>query len=114
MRPLFALIILIPSLAFAVEELDEIEVISDMPELPDMPNQIENNEEMEADITIIRKDKETIQEFRKNGLLYKVKIVPDIGPAYYLIDTNGDGNMDVRDSDLEREQKIHQWKLFEW
>ena len=43
-----------------------------------------------------------------------VKIVPTIGPSYYLIDTDGDGNMDVKRSDLDEGTQIHQWKLLEW
>jgi len=40
---------------------------------------------MEPDITIIRKGKKTIQEYRRGGRLYMIKIVPDIGPPYYLL-----------------------------
>jgi hypothetical protein len=111
MRYLLVLILLIPSFCFAEEDTEEL---LPMPELPEMPTPIEDNEEMEPDITIIRKGDETIQEFRKNGELYMVKIIPDIGPAYYLIDTNGDGNMDVEGSDLDRNLEINQWKILEW
>lgn len=109
MRYLLILILLIPNFCFAEEEIEE-----PMPEMPEMPMPIEDNEAMEADITIIRKGDETIQEFRKNGELYMVKIIPDIGPAYYLIDTNGDGNMDVEGSDLDRNLEVNQWKILEW
>lgn len=85
-----------------------------MPELPDAPMPVESGEPMEPDITIIRRGKEQIQEYRINGELYMIKVVPDIGPAYYLIDTDGDGNMDVRESDLHRGTRINQWKLLEW
>ncbi|WP_223842312.1 DUF2782 domain-containing protein [Methylotuvimicrobium alcaliphilum] len=85
-----------------------------IPELPDAPMPVESGEPMEPDITIIRRGKEQIQEYRINGELYMIKIVPDIGPAYYLIDTDGDGNMDVRESDLHRGTRINQWKLLEW
>lgn len=111
MRYLLVLMLLIPSFCFAEEDKEEL---LPMPDLPEMPMPIEDNETMEADITIIRKGDETIQEFRKNGELYMVKIVPDIGPAYYLIDTNGDGNMDVKGSDLDRNLEINQWKILEW
>ena len=43
-----------------------------------------------------------------------IKIIPAIGPPYYLIDTDGDGNMDVRRSDLEEGIRVHQWKILEW
>lgn len=105
------LLLLIPTFCLANKEVEELIPIPDPPEMP-MP--VEDSEEMEADITIIRRKDKTIQEFRKNGQLYKVKIIPDIGPAYYFIDTNGDGNMDVRRDDLDPHLNINQWKILEW
>ena len=49
-----------------------------------------------------------------NGKLYMIKIVPDAGPPYYLLDTDGDGNMDVRRSDLEKGAQVPQWVIFSW
>ena len=85
-----------------------------VPEPPELPVPVQSGETLEPDITIIRKGKKTIQEFRRNGELYMVKIIPQVGPAYYLIDTDGDGNIDVRANDLDSGTKINQWKLFEW
>lgn len=85
-----------------------------VPEPPELPMPVQSGEELEPDITIIRKGKKTIQEFRKNGELYMVKIIPAIGPAYYLIDTDGDGTLDVKGSDLDKGTQINQWKLLEW
>jgi hypothetical protein len=31
-----------------------------------------------------------------------------------MVDTDGDGNMDVRRSDLDRDMKVPQWVLFSW
>ncbi len=84
------------------------------PEPPELPMPVQSGETLEPDITIIRRGKETIQEFRKNGQLYMVKIIPAVGPAYLLIDQDGDGNMDVRESDLDKGIKINQWKILEW
>lgn len=88
--------------------------LSPVPEPPELPMPVQSGETLEPDITIIRKGKKTIQEFRKNGVLYMVKIIPSFGPAYYLIDTNGDGNMDVKGSDMDKGTHINQWKIFEW
>ncbi len=84
------------------------------PEPPELPMPVQSGEELEPDITIIRKGKKTIQEYRKNGQLYMVKVIPAIGPAYYLIDTDGDGTLDVRGNDLDKGTQINQWKLLEW
>ncbi len=85
-----------------------------VPEPPELPMPVQSGETLEPDITIIRKGDKTVQEYRKNGQLYMVKIIPAAGPSYYYIDTDGDGNMDVRGSDLDKGTNINQWKLFEW
>ncbi len=84
------------------------------PEPPDIPMSVKSGENLEPDITIIRRGQKTVQEYRRGGVLYMVKVIPDKGPAYYLIDTNGDGKLDVRGSDLDKGLKINQWKLLEW
>ncbi len=100
-----------------VHAVDEPPGSGAVPEPPDIPLPVESGEVLdpeEPEITIKRRGGKTIQEYRINGVLYMVKIVPDAGPAYYLIDTDGDGNMDVRNSDLERELKVPQWVLLRW
>lgn len=84
------------------------------PEPPDIPTPVQSGENLEPDITIVRRGQDTIQEYRSNGVLYMVKVVPDIGPAYYMIDTNNDGKLDVQRSDLDRGLTVNLWKLFEW
>jgi hypothetical protein len=111
MRQIFILSLLIISTQSFAEQPPNL---APVPEPPELPMPVQSGDPIEPDITIIRKGKKTIQEFRKNGELYMVKIIPVIGPAYYLIDTNGDGNMDVRGSDLDKGTNINQWKLFEW
>ena len=93
---------------------EQPQILAPAPEPPELPMPIQSGNPIEPDITIIRKGKKTIQEFRKNGELYMIKVIPIVGPSYYLIDTNGDGNMDVRGSDLDKGTNINQWKLFEW
>jgi len=85
-----------------------------VPEAPEPPLPVQSGEEMEPDITIIRKGKSTIQEYRRAGKLYMVKIIPDIGPPYYMVDSDGDGKMDVRGSDMDRGSNINMWKILEW
>ena len=85
-----------------------------LPEVPDLPPPVESGEAMEPDITIIRKGKETIQEYRRSGTLYMIKVIPDIGPPYYFYDNNGDGKMDVQGNDLDRGARVNMWKILEW
>jgi hypothetical protein len=93
---------------------EQSQELAPVPEPPDLPLPVESGESLEPDITIIRKGKKTIHEFRKNGQLYMVKVIPTVGPSYYLIDTNGDGKMDVKRNDLDKGTRIHQWKLLQW
>ncbi|MDI1231499.1 MAG: DUF2782 domain-containing protein [Methylobacter sp.] len=107
--------ILLSLLAFPVYAVDEQPpTLEAVPEVPKPPMPVQNGETMEPDITIIRKGKDTIQEFRRGGRLYMIKVVPAIGPPYYFLDTNGDGKMDVRRSDLDKGSEINMWKLLEW
>lgn len=85
-----------------------------LPDQPDIPPPVESGETLEPDITIIRKGKETIEEYRIHGRLYMVKITPSVGPPYYMIDSNGDGNLDVRRSDVRRDMDVPRWVLFSW
>jgi len=100
------------SAAIAAEGLADSSVT---PEVPDMPLPVEDGEPMDADITITRRGEKTIHEYRVNGKIYKIKIIPDIGPAYYFIDPDGDGEMEeVTESDLDSLIKVNQWTIFSW
>jgi hypothetical protein len=101
------------SLGHAEEEAEPKD-LSPVPEPPQMPKKVQDNEPMEPDITIIRKEKKIIHEYRRAGKLYMIKVIPDVGPPYYFLDTNGDGKMDVRRSDLDRNIDIQQWQILEW
>lgn len=105
---IFSFLLFLPLIGKSAEEPAAV------PEPPDLPLPIQSGEEMQPDITIVRKGEETIEEYRRNGKLYMVKITPQIGPAYYMMDTNGDGEMDVKKNDLDHNTNINQWKLFEW
>ena len=49
-----------------------------------------------------------------NGLLYMVKIIPGIGPPYYLIDGDGDGYLESRYNNLEPGIMVPQWMIYRW
>lgn len=84
------------------------------PEAPEPPLPVQSGEVLEPDITIIRREKETVQEYRTGGKLYKIKIIPDVGPPYYMIDVDGDGKLDVQQNDADRQGRTNVWKLLEW
>ena len=68
---------------------------------------------MEPEVTIIETTRGTIQEYRAGGRLYMVKITPRRGFPYYLVDTDGDGIMDMRHQDPS-DISIPQWRIFSW
>lgn len=107
---LSGLLIALP--AFAID--DRPPNLEAVPEAPEPPLPVQSGEEMEPDITIVRKGKSTVQEYRRAGKLYMIKVVPDIGPAYYMVDSDGDGHVDVRGSDMDRGSNINMWKILEW
>ncbi len=84
------------------------------PVLEPLPEPEVGEEELQPEVTIRREGKNKIEEYSIGGRVYMIKVTPPIGPPYYLVDTDGDGNMDVRRSDLEETLHIHQWKILEW
>ena len=84
-----------------------------VPGPPELPDRLESGENIEPDVTIIRKDDSVVEEYRLNGQLYMVKVTPFVGSAYYLKDIDGNGKMDPTRYELE-DLSIPQWVLFTW
>ena len=55
---------------------------------------------------------DTVEEYRVNGRLTMVKVRPKNGAEYTLVDSNGDGKLDRRDS--EGPVAPVYWTLYEW
>jgi hypothetical protein len=68
---------------------------------------------LEPEVTIIQTDKGTLREYSVAGKVYMVKVVPNEGPEYYLLDLDGDGELDVRKNDVT-DISIPQWVLYSW
>ena len=63
----------------------------------------------------IRTDSQTgdvVEEYRQNGVVYMVRVRPERGPEYMLLDTNGDGRLDRKDG--EGPVRPVYWTLYEW
>ena len=82
--------------------------------VPPPPPRVQSGEAIEPDVSIIENDKERIEQYSVNGRVYAVKITPKSGPSYYLIDTDGDGDLETRRNDIERGMQVPQWVLFSW
>jgi len=72
-------------------------------------------EEIEPSVVITEREGERIEEYRQDGRVYMIKITPVKGPAYYYLDEDGDGQLELRESDrrLNPVQPVY-WKLKEW
>ena len=81
---------------------------------PDIPNALESGQPMEPRVTIIRDEDSVTEEYRINGNLYMIKVTPDGGIAYHLIDIDGDGRMESKTTRLGSETVVPQWVLFSW
>jgi len=73
------------------------------------------DEQLEPTVTIRKEGDKTYEEYRMEGRIYMIKVTPRNGPPYYLIDTDGDGNLETH-SDDQRGQPVKPvyWKLKEW
>ena len=74
----------------------------------------EEEAEIQPEVVIRKRGENTVEEYRINGRLYKVKVTPPGGAAYFLVDTDGDGLMDTRRNDLNADMVVPQWVLFRW
>ena len=84
------------------------------PPIPPIPPKVVG-EEIEPSVVIRERKGERIEEYSQNGRVYMVKIVPVKGPAYYYLDEDGDGQLELRESDRKMNpvQPVY-WKLKEW
>jgi hypothetical protein len=64
--------------------------------------------------TIVPGEHETREEHRINGKLYMVKVTPDVGKPYYLIDRQGDGVFVEMDIESSRPVRPPMWILHSW
>ncbi len=75
------------------------------------------DEEFEPTVTIREEPDRQIEEYRRNGQIYMVKITPKGGLPYYYVDTDGDGRLEIDESSSSRAGDPVQpvfWKIKEW
>ena len=62
-----------------------------LPEPPTPPVISPEDAALEPQVTIKKREGETVEEYRINGQLYKIVVTPEHGVPYTLIDPRGDG-----------------------
>jgi len=65
---------------------------------------------VEPEIVIRHEDEKTFYEYRVNGVLKEIKVVPKVGPTYYLVPSDGSAWIKEDRSQL----LVPKWVLFEW
>jgi len=83
-----------------------------LPEIPPPPG-VAGDTELEPQVTIVKKEGETVEQARVNGRLVWVKVTPRHGKPYFLI-PDGDGNVALRRDSLDTGLKVPLWLLFEF
>ena len=111
---LIATVSLVCGLAMAQTESPENTDPAAPPPIPPIPPKVPG-EELEPSVVIKEREGERIEEYSQNGRVYMIKITPVRGPAYYYLDVDGDGELELRESDrkLNPVQPVY-WKLKEW
>ena len=110
-------VLLLPALLFAIaltafaQQPPPPPKLEPVPEPGPPPPEIANDPELESQVTIIRHENETIEEYRVNGRLTMVKVTPRRGRPYYLVSDGADGTFVRRDS-LDSGLKVPLWLLF--
>lgn len=84
-------------------------------EAPSPPAPTPQGEAMpEPEISIRATSDGTVEEYRIKGRLYMVKISPKDAPPYYLIDYDGDGELETRHNGPMESRLLPQWILLRW
>lgn len=107
-RRLLLAILLLP-LSLSVQAGDKEDLL-----VPPPPPKLKSGEVIEPEVNIIKRKDATEEQYSVNGKVYAVKITPTSGPAYYLIDNDGDGVFETLDDDFQRDLTVPQWVLFSW
>jgi hypothetical protein len=85
-----------------------------LPEIPPPPGAgVAGDPELEPQVTITRKEGETVEEARVNGKIVWVKVTPRHGKPYFLV-PDGSGNIYIRRDSLDAGLRVPLWLLLEF
>ncbi|KAA9131689.1 DUF2782 domain-containing protein [Marinihelvus fidelis] len=84
--------------------------------VPIPPKVQDEDSRLEPTVDIRRdEDDNLVEEYRMDGQVYMVKITPKNGIPYYYVDDDGDGRLELRESDRSAYPvKPVYWKIKEW
>jgi hypothetical protein len=123
-EPRISLRLVAAAAALAVAAIAAAQTLQPAPPPPPMPPEGESREnappppppvasdpELEPQVTITKKDDQTIEEARVNGKLMWVKVTPRNGKPYFLIPDATDGTL-IRREGFDPGLKVPLWLLF--
>lgn len=88
------------------------------PPAPPPPPLVEDaplpRDQTEPQVTIIERRGEIVEEYRIAGQLYMIRVVPAAGPPYYLVDADGDGQLESTMNELDPRLMIPSWVILRW
>ncbi|MBK6639208.1 MAG: DUF2782 domain-containing protein [Rhodocyclaceae bacterium] len=96
--------------AFAQQRPADLQPI---PEPPPPPAGMADDP-IEPQVTITKKGEDKVEEYRANGKLYMIKVTPPNGPAYYLVDQQGDGTFSPQNEVTGQKLRVPQWVIHRW
>jgi hypothetical protein len=88
-----------------------LEPLPDIP--PPPPATVQLAPGQEPEVRIIRRDRETVEEFRIGGQLYMLRVTPAGGVPFYLIDYFGDGVF-TRTNTFDSGVRVPMWVIRSW
>ncbi|WP_455216876.1 DUF2782 domain-containing protein [Kaarinaea lacus] len=109
---LFLFLVLFGVAALAADETKPA-TETKQPPPPPLPEDSSASELPPPEVTIRKREDRIIEEYRVNGQLRYVKVIPNKGLPYYFVDTDGDGVLDQQFNNLDN-PPVNQWILMEW
>lgn len=77
----------------------------------DRPPALAPLDSVEPQVTILQREGETVEEYRVNGRLYKIRVIPLRGEPYILIDHRGDGSFVPQEGPGTPGLSVPQWVI---
>ena len=105
MRRLLLVGIFLFSTALAQNRPPKLEPLPEAPPPPPLPSLVD-----EPAVRIPVQNQDQIEEVREGGRVVMLKVTPPNGPAYYLVDTSGNGNWMRRDA-LDDGVRVPMWPI---
>ena len=102
---LFALLICI-----ATPVLAQAQVPAPVPDVKP-PAMAPLDESLEPQVTIVKREGNTLEERRINGKLYEIRVTPAHGVPYTLVDQRGDGSFVRIDSPGDAALSVPMWVI---